>query len=553
MSLHAHPLEPIPELTSRIARASFPKGTLAMHVRDALGPIYEDADFAQLFPKRGRAAEAPWRLAMVTVLQALENLSDRQAAEMVRARLDWKYALSLPLDDEGFDASILVDFRQRLLEHHGEDLLLEPILRVCREQGWLKAGGKQRSDSTIVLANVRRLSSLESVGETLRALLNELAEQEPEWLLGVITPDWFDRYVHRFELQRAPFGKQAQEALLEQVGQDSWELLEAVQAPQAPASLGRLPLVAVLQQVWQQHFERVQGRIKWRDGPLVCNEERVVSPYDLEARQSRKRETEWLGYKVHVSETCEAEDEVHLITQVNTTPATTQDVEETAPLLERLRERELAPETMLLDSGYLSGELIVHEADKGTQLLGPVLLNTSWQQQSGYGLSAFELDWQQQQARCPQGQVSQSWKPNVGNRGEQMIQVRFAAQVCQRCEAKAQCTTSEKRGRTVTFYPRQVHETLQQRRGEQGGKAFQQAYAPRAGVEGTISEGVRRHGLRRSRYRGLEKTQLQMTSIAAAINLVRVDALLVRKRAGLLPRRPRALSPLARLQQRLSA
>ena len=244
---------------------------------------------------------------------------------------------------------------------------------------------------------------------------------------------------------------------------------------------------------------------------------------------------------------------MHLITQVNTTPATTQDVEETAPLLERLRERELAPETMLLDSGYLSGELIVHEADKGTQLLGPVLLNTSWQQQSGYGLSAFELDWQQQQARCPQGQVSQSWKPNVGNRGEQMIQVRFAAQVCQRCEAKAQCTTSEKRGRTVTFYPRQVHETLQQRRGEQGGKAFQQAYAPRAGVEGTISEGVRRHGLRRSRYRGLEKTQLQMTSIAAAINLVRVDALLVRKRAGLPPRRPRALSPLARLQQRLSA
>ncbi len=109
MSLHAQPLDPIPELTSRIARASFPKGTLAMRLRDALGPIYEDADFVDLFPKRGRAAEAPWRLALVTALQALENLSDRQAAEMVRGRLDWKYALSLPLEDEGFDASILVD------------------------------------------------------------------------------------------------------------------------------------------------------------------------------------------------------------------------------------------------------------------------------------------------------------------------------------------------------------------------------------------------------------------------------------------------------------
>jgi transposase len=153
-----------------------------MHLRDALGSIYQDADFAHLFPKRGRAAEAPWRLALVTILQALENLSDRQAAEIVRGRLDWKYALSLPLDDEGFDASILTDFRQRLLEHGVQDLLLEPILRVCREHGWLKAGGKQRSDSTFVLANVRRLSSLESVGESLRATLNELGEVAPDWV-----------------------------------------------------------------------------------------------------------------------------------------------------------------------------------------------------------------------------------------------------------------------------------------------------------------------------------------------------------------------------------
>src|SRR5438132_12409758 len=190
MSLHAQPLVPIPELTSRMAHASFPKGTLAMDLRDALGSIYQDADFAHLFPRRGRAAEAPWRLALVTVLQALENLSDRQAAEMVRGRLDWKYALSLPLDDQGFDASILVDFRQRLLDHAAQDLLLEPILRACREQGWLKAGGKQRTDSTFVLANVRGLSSLESVGESLRAALNEIAEVAPDWLLEIVSPDW---------------------------------------------------------------------------------------------------------------------------------------------------------------------------------------------------------------------------------------------------------------------------------------------------------------------------------------------------------------------------
>src|SRR5712692_6424266 len=257
MSLHAHPLEPIPDLTSRIAHASFPKGTLAMHLRDALGPIYEDVDFAHLFPRRGRAAEAPWRLALVTVLQALENLSDRQAAEMVRGRLDWKYALSLPLDDQGFDASILVDFRQRLLDHAAQDLLLEPILRACREHGWLKAGGRRRTDSTFVLANVRGLSSLESVGESLRASLNELAEVAPDWLLGVISPDWFDRYVHRFELQRFPKGEQAKEDLRRQVGEDSWHLLQAATNKQAPQSVQACPSLAHLQQIWNQHFERV--------------------------------------------------------------------------------------------------------------------------------------------------------------------------------------------------------------------------------------------------------------------------------------------------------
>jgi len=295
MSLQAHPLDPIPELTSRIAHASFPKGTLAMQLREALGPIYEDADFADLFPKRGRAAEAPWRLALVTVLQALENLSDRQEASMVRARLDWKYSLSLPLDDEGFDASILVDFRQRLLEHGAQDLLLEPMLRVCRQHGWLKAGGKQRTDSTFVLANVRGLSSLERVGESLRASLNELAEVAPDWLLSIISPDWFDRYVHRFELQRFPKGKLAQDTLRRQVGEDSWHLLQAASEEQAPHQVRACPSLRLLQQVWDQHFERIEGMVRWRDGPMVANAGRLISPYELDARESRKRDTEWLG------------------------------------------------------------------------------------------------------------------------------------------------------------------------------------------------------------------------------------------------------------------
>ncbi len=297
---------------------------------------------------------------MVTVLQALENLSGRQAAEMVRGRLDWKYALSLPLDDQGFDASILVDFRQRLLSHGAQDLLLEPILRVCREQGWLKAGGKQRTDSTFVLANVRGLSSLESVGESLRASLNEIAEVAPDWLLSVISPDWFDRDVHRFELQRFPKGKPAQDTLRQQVGEDSWHLLQVAADKQAPQHVGDCPSLLLLQQVWNQHFERVEGLIRWRDSPAVESAERVISPYETDARASRKRDTEWVGYKVH------------LIVQAQITAATEQDVEETMPLLHDLQARDLVPAVRLVDSGYVSGEVLASHAEVGIELLGPL-------------------------------------------------------------------------------------------------------------------------------------------------------------------------------------
>ena len=234
MSLKPQGLEPIPELTQRLARASFPHGSLPMRLRDALGTVYQDEAFAHLFPKRGRAAEAAWRLALVLVLQALENLTDRQAADAVRGRLDWKYALSLPVDDPGFDHSILSDFRARLVSHEAVQLVLEPILTLCRAKGWVAPGGQYRTDSTHVLSAVRRLSSLESVGETLRAVLNAACEVEPERVRQTVPESWFDRYVHRFELARFPRSPKAMEELVKQVGQDGWSLLQALQSSAAP-------------------------------------------------------------------------------------------------------------------------------------------------------------------------------------------------------------------------------------------------------------------------------------------------------------------------------
>src|SRR5689334_14642613 len=165
MSLKVMPIPPIPEATARVAHAAFPHGTLLIQIRDELGTLYTDEDFADLFLSHGQPAEAPWRLALVSVLQLLEGLSDRQAADAVRSRLDWKYALSLELTDSGFDHTVLSEFRTRLLALTAEERFLEAVLTLCKEHGWLKAHGRQRTDSTHILAKVRALNRAECVVE----------------------------------------------------------------------------------------------------------------------------------------------------------------------------------------------------------------------------------------------------------------------------------------------------------------------------------------------------------------------------------------------------
>jgi transposase len=176
------PVPPVPDDTARIARAAFPRGNPYLLLRDRLGPVFDDAGFADLYPRRGQPGYTPWRLALVTLLQFREGLSDRQAAEAVRARIDWKYLLALDLADAGFDYTVLCEFRARLLAGGAAERLLARMLDVAHEAGLIKARGRQRTDSTHVLAAVRALNRLELVAETLRAALNAIAGVAPDWL-----------------------------------------------------------------------------------------------------------------------------------------------------------------------------------------------------------------------------------------------------------------------------------------------------------------------------------------------------------------------------------
>ena len=525
MSLQAKPGSTVPEETKRVAQAAFPKGNPYLTLREELAEVYADSLFTALFPRRGQPAESPGCLAMVSVLQFAEGLSDRQAADAVRSRIDWKYLLGLELTDPGFDFSVLSEFRDRLLRGEMEQDLLDQLLERFRARGLLKERGKQRTDSTHILAETRNLNRLEFVGETLRFALNRLADQSPDWLKALAPAEWYERYGSRLEAYRFPKTEQEREQLALQIGRDGRQLLNWVYEPETPEVIRQLPAMQILRQVWIQQYYQQDDQISWRAlDNLPASQQIIKSPFDIEARFSIKRQTEWLGYKAHLTESCD-EDLPHFITHVETTPATTQDEQLVEPIHQALAEKTLLPQEHLLDRGYVNTEVLIDSREKHkVEVIGPIKVNTHWQSQSedGLDISHFSIDWENRKVTCPQGQENQVWTDHsVDHAGRPRIYVRFAKNSCLPCPVRKNCTRSSKGPRTLSFKPRAEFEVLQWARQREHTQAFKDQYAKRAGIEGTISQGTRSFDLRRSRYIGQAKTHLQHLLIATAMNLAR--------------------------------
>lgn len=298
MSLHPQAIGPVPEETARVARAAFRKGNLYVRIRDELGTIYEDQRFAALFSVTGQPAEAPWRLALISVFQFLEGLSDRQAADAVRSRIDWKYMLGLELTDAGFDFSVLSEFRTRLLAHEADHEVLDILVEQFKTRGWLKERGRQRTDSTHVLAAIRLLNRLECLGETMRAALNSLATVAPDWVRAHLEPEWFDRYSRRVEEYRLPKGETERKQYAEMIGADGSALLSAIYDETASIWLREIPAIQCLRQTWVHQYYAEEGRLRLRaKEDLPPTSLRHDSPYDPEAHYGNKRTTTWTGIK----------------------------------------------------------------------------------------------------------------------------------------------------------------------------------------------------------------------------------------------------------------
>jgi transposase len=544
MSLQPSSIAPVPETTAQVAHAAFPDGNPYLQLRDEVGTLFTDADFADLYPRRGQPALAPWRLALVTILQFREDLSDRRAADAVRARIDWKYLLGLELTDPGFDDSVLCEFRSRLLAGGREELLLEKLLDRCKALGLLNSGGKQRTDSTHVLARARATVRLGCALEALRHALNSLAVAAPDWLRDHSPSDWVDRYGRRSDESRLPGAEAERQAFACRVGEDGHVLLAAAYGPGSPSWLAEVPAVEALRRVWLQQFAVAAGRVSWRTETegIPPASQFISSPYDVEARYGKKRSTSWVGYKVHLTETCE-DDAPHLIVHVATTPAPVADGEVTPAIHEALHDARLLPSKHIADTAYVDAELLADSRREfGVDLIGPTRPDYKWQSRSGEGFAAseFAIDWDQEHATCPEGRVSTGWTPAVDRGHNEVIKIKFSAKDCGPCPAHSRCTKAKRR--SITVRPRDQYEALQAARSREASEEYRSDYRRRAGIEGTISQGVRACGLRRSRYVGEAKAHVQHVATAAAINVTRISDWLSGR-----PREGTRTSPFARL------
>jgi Transposase DDE domain len=445
----------------------------------------------------------------------------------------------------------LSEFRARVAAGGLDQVVLETLLERLAADGLVGAGGTMRTDSTHVISAVRDLNRLELAGESVRACLEQLAVAAPQVIAQLLDDSWGDRYAARIDTWRMPAATTRKDELALAYGRDGHTLLKAVYTAAASdpdlAFLARLQQVEVLRVVLVQNYlivinERGREVIRRREAQvegLPPGRSRITSPYDTDARWGVKRDTFWNGYKTHVTETCDTtraagdSDEEgaaitppHLIVNVETTDATVPDSQMTEPIHAHLDQRGLLPGEHLVDSGYPSAELLASsQADYGITLVTPMLADTSPQARAGAGFdrTAFTIDFDARHATCPHGHTSSSWNP-VTQRGTPTIVITFSKADCGPCPVRELCTTSASQRRQLTVHPRQVHQAQLAARAAADTKDFQARYALRAGVEGTVRQGVAVTGMRHARYRGLDKTRMEHTYAAVALNLIRLDA-----------------------------
>lgn len=512
MSLQKQISREVPADTKQLGEQLLKASNQYRQIGDRFNELFPTEEmFASMYEPTGRGAIPPLLLSLVTVFQMMERVADRTAAELVVSRIDWKYALHLPLSYTGFHFTDLLAFRQRLLEHGQERLVFDQLLQQLLEQGLVKSRGKVRTDSTHILAVVERLSQFELLAEGLRVAVEATAHVAEGWVAEMIPSAFCEVY----SVRQSEYGMSETKVKqkIAQVGKDAFWFVAQVDHS-APKIVQESAEIEALRTILAQQFPDGPGKPPATKRP--AGKGVIESPHEPEARFGTKRGKNWIGYKVQVSETCDA-DTPHLIVDVEPTGALDNDSPQTPLVQTRLLAKQIIPQEHYVDQGYMSAANLVNSTQQHIQLMGVPLQDT--QGCDGFRQVNFDLDMTARQVTCPAGHTNTVWYEQQNTRDETYLKVRFDGQTCRACRFFGVCTRSQ-RGRSLTYHPYRA--ALAKQRALANTPAFQQQMHLRAGVEATIAQLVRSCGLRQARYRGIAKLRLQVYFSALALNLKRL-------------------------------
>jgi transposase len=475
-------------------------------------------------PDNGRPGIEPVLLMGVLVLQFLERLPDRQALEMVKYHLGWKLALNLELERKTFHPTVLVYFRQRLLEHDQAGTAFRAVLEALQQEGLVPQKTRQRLDSTHVIGLVARLSMLECTRETLRLALEELAQVLPE----TERPDFWELLWERYVENKLDY--KSAEAVLQnkqkQAGEDIYSLLQWLDP--LPVELRQGRQVALLRKVFSENY--IVDENGQYQPVKVPGSGAVQNPHEPQAQYSAKGQGKgcktWVGYKVQVAESIAEDGAGNFLTSIITQEATGSDDAGLPATLEKQKEMGLeAPSELYVDGAYISAAALALAEEENRQLLGPA--QPSAHKENVFGAEEFDVKVEERRAFCPAGKESTQCS-RLEEKQSGKVSYRFEwSRHCHECGWRGKCVGTGQKHRTLVVG--QYHTLLQKRRREQNTPAFLARMKIRNGIEGTQSELVRAHGLRRARYRGKAKVDLQNQFIGAACNIKRWLRLLARQ------------------------
>lgn len=481
-----------------------------------ISPLFRDNDFKGMYSEKGRKGISPALLAMVTLLQFRESLSDVEAQAACNLRIDWKIALRKPLEERvDFDPSTLCYFRKRLKENDAMSLILDKTIQLAKEKGFIKKKTNQRIDATHIVAHVNRISTTDLLFRTVKCVVEEMEKRSPVLYAREVPEDIKERYENDF----SSFGlsKEKRADRQAEIVEDGlflkrlWERLPAEER----ADYAQM---AIMDTIFEENIiirkKEVGDKEFIEVTEIETPKQSIFNPRDPEVKLGIKGRKSWVGSKCHVVETAETEG-TNIITDMIYQRATENDNK----ILDRQEENNgrlgIEGDKLYCDSNYLSGEKMADFEAKGKKLMGYFQADGS-SKPDGFKASDFKIDVPGKRAICPARHETTDFTV----RGDGKMRIRFDARQCGGCEYFSLCVGEKRKSREIAIS--EYYEYVQRRRDEQKSDAFKQEMKIRARVEGTISEAVRFHGLRHKKYKGALGDKLQFFLTGAAINLKRI-------------------------------